>query len=1449
MEQQVKFYIYSWFIDDSEEEITSIRIYGVNEKNQNVCARVDDFTPYIYIELPPERINWNSGKAQLVGNKIDELLGKQRPLKKVLMMKEKLYGAYLDKNGKAKLFPYLFCSFSSSKDIKVLGYKLRNNLHIVGLGAIKLKMHESNADPILQLTCCRHIPTAGWVEFYGKEQKEENSKLTLCDKEYKVKWKNISPITSDIIAKPKILGFDIEVNSTNPSAMPNAKKPGDKVFQISCVIARFGDPESKYEKYLLSLGQPDQEIVGEDVLIYTYETEADLLEGFTKFICEENPNLIVGYNILGFDIPYMIDRAKFNMCIGTFDQQGFHKFAHAKEKTIKWSSSAYKNQEFQFLDAEGRVFVDLLPLVRRDYKFDNYKLKTISDFFLGQTKDPLSVKGIFKCYRIGTKKNEVGEYSLKAQKALGLVGRYCLVDSLLTVLLMDKLQMWIGLTEMAKTCKTSIFSLYTQGQQIKVFSQLYQYCLDENIVVETDAYQVSENERFIGAKVFPPIKGRHGNVVPFDFASLYPSTIIAYNIDYHTWVPDDSDIPDSECHVMEWQDCVSCCHDPKVIRAVELTKYITSEQEIIKSMRDKRNKTLDKLRKKELMNDITLKLEELKPYVKERSDLNKSKSKFPMCCKRYYRFLKEPRGVLPTVIQNLLDARKHTRKVDMVDCYKKIDKLKADIDVDHSIEINDLKTLLNILDKRQLAYKISANSMYGAMGVRKGYLPFMPGAMVTCYMGRVNIEKVANEITTKYKGELIYGDTDTLLPDCPVLVSYNSKLEYKTMEELSEGDWKLTVTGKEISNAKEGLLVWSDNGFTPIKQVIRHAITKPLIRVLTHVGCVECTLDHSLLWENGYAAKASDVQVGSKLCIKELPLPLDTPKIPIYKNKLTENIIEDYIIPDVSFENMTAELAFVWGMFYAEGSCGTYGPYIKNGVTRNASSWAISGQDIKLLNRCVSILNKYEEKLQFKILDTMDSSNANKLVPFCKERGTPGQIVEFVDRYRNLFYDCRRSKRVPSIILNSPFDIRQSFFMGYYAGDGSKKDPAICLSNKGAIGSAGLFYIMKSIGYQVSINTRMDKPTIYKLTGSTPEKKMRYSPNVVKKIYPTDIYNSNEPLIRQEQVLEKQPEYIYDIETENHHFSAGVGELVVHNSNYITFPHLKTAHETWDYAIEVAKNITKLFPKPISLEFENAIYSFFFILTKKRYMYRQCLRDGIVDDKIGKRGVLLSRRDSSQFVRDIYESIIGKIADNISHDDICYWLLTEINLMFSGCKTYKDFVVTKAVGNSNGLHAEAFVNEKGVKKAKVGDYTVPFLSKDKEEREEQLKKKGADNEGEYYLLCLPAQVQLAERMRSRGQRVDAGSRLEYVVTNPELHLAKQYEKVESYEYFQKHSDVIKIDHFYYLKALTNPLDQMLDVAFPLYKDFVLNQYNFRWKIRHKLLTELKDLFKPKLVFD
>jgi len=48
------FFPYSWHLDDEQTEVTHIRAYGLDENNKNVCLRVDDFTPYVYIELPLE---------------------------------------------------------------------------------------------------------------------------------------------------------------------------------------------------------------------------------------------------------------------------------------------------------------------------------------------------------------------------------------------------------------------------------------------------------------------------------------------------------------------------------------------------------------------------------------------------------------------------------------------------------------------------------------------------------------------------------------------------------------------------------------------------------------------------------------------------------------------------------------------------------------------------------------------------------------------------------------------------------------------------------------------------------------------------------------------------------------------------------------------------------------------------------------------------------------------------------------------------------------------------------------------------------------------------------------------------------------------------------------------------------------------------------------------------
>ena len=250
---------------------------------------------------------------------------------------------------------------------------------------------------------------------------------------------------------------------------------------------------------------------------------------------------------------------------------------------------------------------------------------------------------------------------------MAMVGKYCVQDSVLVNKLFYTLQTWVGLCEMAKTCCVPIFYLYTKGQQIKVFSQIYKKCFKDKIVVQKDGYKAKNDESYTGATVFPPKPGAYDRVVPFDFSSLYPTTIIAYNIDYSTLVEDDS-VPDEKCHVIEWDD-----------------------------------------------DDVH----------------------------HRYRFIKEPMGVMPNMLKYLLDTRKKTKNE-----MKRLKKSLASLDDDE--EKKRIETKIVVLDKRQLAYKVSANSMYGSMGVKFGYLPFLPGAMCTTARGRQSIERAARIIKNKY---------------------------------------------------------------------------------------------------------------------------------------------------------------------------------------------------------------------------------------------------------------------------------------------------------------------------------------------------------------------------------------------------------------------------------------------------------------------------------------------------------------------------------------------------------------------------------------------------------------------------------------------------------------------------------------------------------------------------
>jgi DNA polymerase elongation subunit (family B) len=289
------------------------------------------------------------------------------------------------------------------------------------------------------------------------------------------------------------------------------------------------------------------------------------------------------------------------------------------------------------------------------------------------------------------------------------------------------------------------------------------------------------------------------------------------------------------------------------------------------------------------------------------------------------------------------------------------------------------------------------------------------------------------------------------------------------------------------------------------------------------------------------------------------------------------------------------------------------------------------------------------------------------------------------------------------------------------------------------------------------------------------------------------------------------------------------------DSCYVTFPHLQSVTETWDYAIKVADGVTnwiengqRVFPQPIKLEFENTIYERFLILSKKRYMYQEIDRDGNLNKKIGKKGVILARRDNSQVVRSLYEQVTSMIFDRKT-DDLYEYVNAYVRDIYDNKLDYKNYVITKSVGDSDG----SIDNETG----RMGDYKVKELPMNQEERKTVLKNK---SEKEYYISCMPAQVQLAERMKRRGVPVDAGSRIEYVVTKKPGAVTLG-QKIEDYDYFKRHASVLNIDPKYYVQAMINPLDQIFKTMG--YGD-MMKQLSAKWD---KIAKDRDQAKKPILV--
>ncbi len=649
----------------------------------------------------------------------------------------------------------------------------------------------------------------------------------------------------------------------------------------------------------------------------------------------------------------------------------------------------------------------------------------------------------------------------------------------------------------------------------------------------------------------------------------------------------------------------------------------------------------------------------------------KKKLGYKMC--RFAEADNMDKSVLPRILRKLLKARKDTRKkIEYVSHTMK----DGSVEIGIPKELNDGRIELfhvengtshilkedvvseddtysdfekSVLEGLQLAYKVTCNSLYGQVGATTSPICFKELAACTTATGRRMVCTARDLTLQTFVGcKLVYGDSVT--GDTPLLLKRNDEIFVKNIKDLNDEwiayeEFKPYDTNRiEKQQTYFDAEIWTSNGWANINRVIRHKTQKKIYRILTHTGCVDVTEDHSLLDEDLNKIKPTEVSIGTKL-------RHDFP---------TEFYERDY--------GITYEEAFLWGFFMGDGSCGAY----KTKSSGMKYSWALNNQDVSLLEKLMGYAQKIEG-LNFKMLDTFESSHVYKVVPTVN-------LKNIVLKYRQLFYDNNGSKIVPVQILNSPIEIKNGFLEGLYAADGCRKDTSTIgchrIDTKNKISAQSIYLLLRSMGYNVSINTRKDKLNIFRLNYT--KNSFRKSFNSIKKI---DLLHEVD-----------FDEYVYDIETTDGTFQAGIGQMIVKNTDsvFINFTdHIKSKYpdreltekellaESIQMGILAARNINSHMKSPQNIEYEKTLWPFC-IFSKKRY-FGNLYEHNPEKYKPKYMGIVLKRRDNAPIVKTIYGGVLDIILNKRDLEASKRYFRTSIQDMLDGKVDISQLVISKTL--------------------------------------------------------------------------------------------------------------------------------------------------------------------------
>ncbi|KAL5531593.1 POL3 [Sanghuangporus baumii] len=629
---------------------THLRMFGVTQDGNSVLARIHGFLPYFFVPAPR---GFTDNDLSSFCDELNRMTEGRSVDHAKLVKKRSLWGYRGD-----DWVPFIkiFCTHPNN----VPRVRDKGECAYGGLFNGLTSTYESNIPYVLRFMIDAKVVGMNWIEIPAGKYNILNGekKRSQCQLEFSVAWNELISHAPDgewsKIAPLRILSFDIEC-AGRKGIFPEAQT--DPVIQIGNMVTRQGESKP-FIRNVFTLNTCSH-IVGSQVL--SYKSELELLEAWRDFVEQVDPDVVIGYNIANFDLPYLLDRAT-ALKSKKFMFLGRLKGVKTVVKDTHFSSKAYGQRDSKETVMDGRLQLDLLQHMHREHKLRSYTLNAVCAQFLGEQKEDVHHSVI----------TELQNGTPEARRRLAV---YCLKDAYLPQRLMDKLMCLVNYIEMARVTGVPFNYLLSRGQSIKVLSQLFRRANEEGYLVPSMKSEGSD-EQYEGATVIEPKKGYYdAPIATLDFSSLYPSIMMAHNLCYTT--------------------------------------------------------LLD-------LNTINrLNLEKGKDYIQTPNN-------------DFFATKEKRKGLLPSVLEDLIAARKRAK----ADLKKETDPFRR-----------------AVLDGRQLALKISANSVYGFTGATIGKLPCLAiSSSVTAY-GRQMIEKTKQEVEAEYSiangrehnAEVIYGDTDSVM--------------------------------------------------------------------------------------------------------------------------------------------------------------------------------------------------------------------------------------------------------------------------------------------------------------------------------------------------------------------------------------------------------------------------------------------------------------------------------------------------------------------------------------------------------------------------------------------------------------------------------------------------------------------------------------------------------------